>query len=187
MKKIILASKSPRRKELLSLCGYPFEVMSKDVDESIDHTAPLDKEIEKLAIRKARAVFDDNPDCIVIGSDTIVTIDNKVLGKPHTEDNATVMLKELSGKPPQVITGVAILTEDKVISFANTSTVWFNELDDEEIKQYVESGEPLDKAGAYGIQGKAGCFVSRIDGDYYSIMGLPLSQVYTELRKLVVE
>lgn len=183
--RLILASGSPRRKELLSLLDIPFEVIVSDFEESIDESKPLDKEIERLSYGKAKTVFDKNEYAVVIGSDTIVTIDNKVLGKPKTDDKAREMLKEIQGREHTVITGVTIMSKDKVETFHTSSEVYFNSMSDEEIEDYVKTKEPLDKAGAYAIQGIGSKFINKIDGDYYSIMGLPVSELYTKIKNFI--
>lgn len=183
--RLVLASGSPRRKELLSLLDIPFEVIVSDFEESIDSSKPLDKEIERLSFGKAKAVFDLNNDAVVIGSDTIVTIDNKVLGKPKTEEKAIEMLKEIQGREHTVITGVTIMSKDKIVTFHTASEVYFNKMSEEEIIAYAKTKEPLDKAGAYAIQGIGSKFINKIDGDYYSIMGLPVSELYTELKNFI--
>jgi len=185
MSKIILASGSPRRKELLQMMDISFEVITADIDEQIDHNNDLRKEIEKLSYQKANAVFVNHQDAIVIGSDTIVSIDNKVLGKPKSIENAKEMLHNLSGKTHQVITAVTIISKDNIETFSNVTDVKFYELSDEEIENYVESVEPLDKAGAYAIQGKGCQFVEAINGDYYSVMGLPIGELYRRLQKYI--
>ncbi len=182
---MILASGSPRRKELLSLLGYPFEVIVSDYEEKIDEDNKLEDEIKKLSFGKAKTVFNDHQDALIIGADTIVTIDNKVLGKPKTNENAYKMLKELSGKKHTVITGVTIMTKDKYDTFAVVSDVYFNKLSDDEINKYIQTKEPLDKAGGYAIQGVASKFIRKIDGDYYAIMGLPVSELYNRLKNFL--
>ena len=184
MKKIILASQSPRRKELLEKCGYPFEIDVADIDESISNTKDLNEEIRQLSIRKAKAVLERHEDCIVIGSDTIVVIDHEVLGKPHTKEEAKEMLEKLSGKTHQVITGIAIISNQRTYSNTSTSYVTFEVLSKEEIDKYVATNEPMDKAGAYAIQGIASRYIKNINGDYYSIMGFPVSMVYEELKNI---
>ena len=182
MTRIILASKSPRRKELLSLLDLPFEVIVSDIEEYIDYDNDLVKEIEKLSYQKAKAVFDDNPDALVIGSDTIVKIGNVALGKPHTPEKAKEMLKMLSGHTHEVVTGVTILYGDRKETFSTVNKVTFYELSQSDIDDYVATGEPLDKAGAYAIQGKGGKFIRSIDGDYYSIVGLPIGELHRRLK-----
>ena len=184
MKRLILASNSPRRKELLAHCEIPFDVLSENIDETINPTLAIDDAIADLAHRKAEAVFVNHSDCVVIGCDTIVVYNNEILGKPIDEEDAYRMLKQLSGTTHQVITGCAVLTKEKEYQFATVSDVTFKPLSDQMIRNYIASKEPMDKAGAYGIQGKAGCFIASINGDYYSIMGLPLCKLHTILNEL---
>ena len=185
MKRIILASKSPRRKELLAVCGYDFECLPSDVDETINEDNDLVEEIKKLSRRKAEAIFNDNKDAIVVGGDTIVVLNNKILGKPKDRKESKEMIKALSGNTHQVITGICIMSSEDVYEDYTVSNVTFMEMSEEEIDEYVESGEGDDKAGAYAIQGIGAKFIKNIDGDYYSIMGFPLNKVYTYLRKLI--
>lgn len=182
MKKIILASKSPRRKELLEKCGFLFSIDAADIDETIDERASMIAEVKRLAFEKASTVLCRHPQSIVIGSDTIVTIDGKVLGKPKTKEEAILMLRTLSGRTHQVITSLAIVSDCKKYVDVVISDVTFTELSEEEIIDYVASGEPMDKAGAYGIQGKAAKFIQEIHGDFYSIMGLPIQKVYHAMK-----
>lgn len=182
MKDLILASKSPRRKELLERVSRNFACIPADIDETIDTENDLKEEIMNLARRKAEAVLKDHEDAIVIGSDTIVVLNGKVMGKPHREEEAVSMLESLSGNTHQVITGLAILSSQREYRNVSVSDVTFASLSKEEILAYVSSGEPMDKAGAYGIQGMGGRFITRIDGDHYAIMGLPLNLVYEELK-----
>ena len=183
MTRIILASKSPRRKELLELLHIPFEVIVSDIEEQIDYRNDLVKEIEKLSYQKAKAVFDTHQDALVIGSDTIVKIGNDVLGKPKTMKQAADMLKELSGHTHEVVTGVTILYKDQVETFSSVAEVTFYPLTDEEIEEYISTNEPMDKAGAYAIQGDAAKFIKSINGDYYTIVGLPVAMLYHRLQK----
>lgn len=183
MTRIILASKSPRRRELMELLHIPFEVIVSDIDEQIDYTNDLVKEIEKLSFRKAQAVFKDHSDALVIGSDTIVKIGNDVLGKPKNIEDAKAMLKELSDNTHQVVTGVTILYKDKAETFSSVADVTFYPLSDEEIDAYIATNEPMDKAGSYAIQGDAAKFIRSIRGDYYTIVGLPIAELYHRLKK----
>lgn len=183
MTRIILASKSPRRRELMELLHIPFEVIVSDIDEQIDYTNDLVKEIEKLSFRKAQAVFKDHSDALVIGSDTIVKIGNDVLGKPKNIEDAKAMLKELSDNTHQVVTGVTILCKDKAETFSSVADVTFYPLSDEEIDAYIATNEPMDKAGSYAIQGDAAKFIRSIHGDYYTIVGLPIAELYHRLKK----
>ena len=181
--RIILASKSPRRKELLEQLKVPFEIIVSDVDETIDYDNDLVKEIEKLSFRKADAVYQENKDALVIGSDTIVKIDNKALGKPASIEEAKEMLRELSDKTHEVVTGVTIIKDSKPETFSSVSKVTFYPLSEEEIDEYVLSNEPMDKAGSYAIQGDAAKFIRSIEGDYYTIVGLPVAELYHRLKK----
>ena len=180
--KLILASGSPRRKELLATLNMPFEVIVSDFDEKIDTRKPLVEEIKRLSYGKACSVFENNKDVIVIGADTIVTIENKVLGKPKDKEDAKRMLKELSNNVHTVITGVTIISSEKCETFASSNKVYFDDLSNEEIEEYIATLEPMDKAGAYAIQGLGSKFIKKIEGDYYAIVGLPINQIYKKLR-----
>lgn len=184
MKQLILASKSPRRKELLEKCGVPFEIDAAEIDETLKSDCSLTDAIMDLSVRKAAAVLKRHPDAVILGSDTIVVIDNRVLGKPHDREEARRMLEELSGRTHQVITGLALVSSKKTHTDVSVSHVSFAQLSETEIFEYLFSGEADDKAGAYGIQGLAGRFITKIDGDFYAIMGLPLSMVYQELKNI---
>jgi len=184
MKKIILASKSPRRKELLEKCGIEFECMPMNIDESLNEGDTLEEKIRILSQRKASACLDAYPDAVVIGSDTIVTVDEKILGKPKNREEAKEMLRELSGRTHRVITGLCIISSARTYTDVSVSEVTFAPLSEEEIDAYTESGECDDKAGSYAIQGLGGKFITHISGDYYAIMGLPLNLVYEELKNI---
>ncbi|MBR2577488.1 MAG: septum formation protein Maf [Erysipelotrichaceae bacterium] len=181
--RLILASQSPRRKEILSLLDIPFEIIVADIEEKIDEDKPLRQEIEKLSFLKANEVFKDNTDAIVIGSDTIVTLGNRVLGKPKDNEEAREMIGLLQDNRHQVITAVTIISAKMSETFSVVSDVFFYPMSEEEIEDYVSGSEPLDKAGAYAIQGKASRFIRKIDGDYYAIMGLPIAELYHRLKK----
>lgn len=183
MKKYILASKSPRRKEILSLCNIDFDIIVSDADETMNPDNDLKDEIQKLAMKKAKAVFDTHTDSIVIGADTIVVFNNKILGKPKDEQDAFNMLKMLQGNTHEVITGVCFMSKEKTSTLANVSLVHFDTMSDEEILEYIATKDPLDKAGSYGIQGLASKYIKGIEGDFFSIMGLPLHDVYTLLKQ----
>ena len=183
MQNLILASSSPRRKELLENLHLHFEVSSSDVDESFDPVLSPGEIVKELAHRKAQAVFKKHPDSYVIGSDTVVVKDGNVLGKPGSGKEAFTMLKSLSGSTHSVYTGVSIVTPENVITFYEKTDVVFWELTDEEINSYIGTGEPFDKAGAYGIQGIGSMLVKSITGDYFSVVGLPVSRTVRELRK----
>ena len=185
MKKIILASASPRRKELLETAGADFEICVADVAESIpEGTLPADA-AQMTARKKAIAVAQSHRDSIVIGADTIVVAGDRILGKPKDKADAVAMLTMLSGDEHQVITGVCLVCGDKEITFAQVSKVKFYELTQAEIEAYVETGEPMDKAGAYGIQGGGCVLVEKIEGDYFNIVGLPVARVMREISKLM--
>lgn len=183
MKKIILASSSPRRKELMATAGLEFEIIVKEVDESIpEGTAPIEA-AKMTAKKKALAVAENNRDCIVIGADTIVVAGEKILGKPADKADACAMLRMLSGVEHEVITGVCIACEEKTEVFAQVSRVKFYDLTDEEIEAYVATNEPMDKAGAYGIQGRGCTLVEKIEGDYFNIVGLPVAELNRKIRE----
>lgn len=181
---LILASASPRRSEILTLAGYNFKTVPSCADENISPMpASAALFVEKLAALKAHEVFLKNPDACVIGADTVVVLDGQILGKPKNEEDAFSMLKKLSGKTHTVYTGVSVISKDKSVTFHEASNVTFNTLSDEEIRAYIATKEPMDKAGAYGIQGYGAVFVSHIDGCYFNIMGLPISKLYNVLKE----
>ena len=174
--KIVLASKSPRRKEILSLVCDEFEIRVSDADESYGDDTPLLDVPRILSARKAMAVSCAE-DEIIIGCDTVVLIDNELLGKPKSREKAIEMLWKMSGRSHEVISGLTLRCGDKIYSEAVSSRVYMRELTKREIEKYVDVWKPLDKAGAYGIQEMAGSFVSRIEGDFYNIVGLPLCRL----------
>lgn len=184
MKKVILASRSPRRRELLEKCGIAFACIPADIDESIDEDGDLSDEIRRLSLRKADAVLQEHPDAVVIGSDTIVVSNGIVLGKPLDEADARRMLEMLSGTVHQVYTGLCIKSRNRTYSTCSVSDVRFVPMSDTDITEYIATGECDDKAGAYAIQGYGGRYIEEIRGDYYAIMGLPLHQVYAEMKNL---
>ncbi|MGL4372392.1 MAG: Maf family protein, partial [Turicibacter sp.] len=177
---------SPRRKELLELAGIAHRVVVSAVEEIIDPSLDVETQVQDLAIQKACAVAELHSDATVIGSDTIVVLDGKILGKPVDKQDAFDMLKSLSGRKHQVMTGVALVNKDKELltSFVNITDVEFYHVTDAWIEQYIESDEPMDKAGSYGIQGKGFELVRSISGDYYSVMGLPIAQLKRTLSHL---
>ncbi len=183
-RKIILASASPRRAELLSSLGVEFTVIPSEYEEHIEDFSDVEQMVTELSYQKAKDVHQTHFQDIVIGSDTIVVLDGKVLCKPKNELDAEAMLKSLSGREHKVYTAVTLLCEDKRISFCDATSVTFFELNEKEISDYVKSGEPLDKAGAYGIQGKGAYLVRKIEGDYYSVMGLPVARTVREIETL---
>lgn len=187
---IILASQSPRRREILKMLGADFKVVVKDTDETFPPELQDGAIPEHIAVLKASA-FDSDlqslPDnTIIIASDTIVYIDNKVIGKPKGREDAIKMLKTLSGRCHQVLTGVCIKTKDRQRSFFAESKVWFRELSDDEITYYVDNYQPFDKAGAYAVQEWIGAAaIAKIEGSYYNVMGLPSQMLYNELLKFI--
>ncbi|MDD6702952.1 MAG: Maf family protein [Clostridiaceae bacterium] len=185
MTDIILASASPRRSELMTLAGFRFDVICADIDEIVPEKALPQEVVMSLALQKAQAVAKDHRKSAVVGSDTVVALDGKILGKPRSEKEAAEMLRSLSGRIHKVFTGVAIICGEKVTSFFEETEVEFYPLTDQEILDYVATGEPMDKAGAYGIQGRGAVLVKRINGDYFNVMGLPISKVYRELKDCV--
>lgn len=182
MKKVILASQSPRRKELMGLLNLEFEVIVSDIEEKIDASLNLDVALMKLATQKAMSVFKDHQDSIVIGSDSIVYQDNTILNKPKDRDDAFKMIKSYSDSYHKVMTAVTIIDKDKKISFISECSVFFNHISDEEITEYLKSDEYKDKAGAYAIQGLMAKFITKVEGDFYSVVGFPISKVYKSLK-----
>ena len=179
----ILASKSPRRKELLSEIIDNFEIITAEVDETLPEEIHPREGVEILAIRKGEAVAKANPDAIVISSDTLVELGGIPLGKPTDKADATRMLTDLSGKAHNVHTGVAIHHSGRVYSGVATTAVYFREMTEQEIEEYVASGDPMDKAGSYGIQSGGGKFVEKIEGDYDTVVGLSMNLVKNLLDK----
>lgn len=181
---LILASASPRRKELLELLQIPFEVIVSEIDEIVDEQLHPAEMVQSLAHQKAASVAKTNQSSFVIGSDTLVVYEGRMLGKPTDENEAIQMLQMLSGNTHEVYTGVSIIHGEQVSSFHEKTTVTFFRLSDREIDEYVSSREPMDKAGAYGIQGYGALLVNSIHGDFYSVVGLPVARTYRELLKM---
>ena len=185
---LILASNSPRRKELLAGLGIPYDVfVLKGIDESYPDTLPANEVAEYIARKKAQAYKNNvQSSAVLLTADTIVVCDGEILGKPHDADDACAMLRKLSGKTHQVYTGYCLQKGDKTVSGTVCSDVTFKELSDEEITHYVSEYKPFDKAGAYGIQEWIGYIgITGIRGSYYNVMGLPVQRIYEELRKLM--
>ena len=189
MKKIILASASPRRKELMTMASLSFDVIVSDCDETIEYDGPEDM-VRKLSLLKAKDVAEkikktETKQHIVIGADTIVYFQNQILGKPKNEEDAFRMLQAMSGKTHTVYTGVTLIdsASGQTETFCETTKVEFYDVADEDIRAYIATGDPLDKAGSYGVQGR-GCFlVKRIEGDYFTVVGLPIAHLLQELAK----
>ena len=188
MTRLILASGSPRRIEMMSRITEDFKVISPDVDETAIEGESPGEMVERLALLKAATVFKaTGGELPVLAADTIVVLDG-VLGKPADEEDAVGMLRRLSGNKHQVMTGVAIIKPgyDEPGSLIETTDVFFDSISDEDIKGYVAGGEPMDKAGAYGIQGEGGRFIRKVDGCFYNVMGFPLNSIYTKLREMKI-
>ena len=185
--RLVLASQSPRRRELLALIGLTHEVEPADVDESLLPDESPAVHAERLARAKAETIAVRDASRVVIGSDTIVVLDGDVMGKPKGEAEAREMLHRLSGRTHTVITAVAVALGGKTVSATEVVEVTFRALSDSDIARYVQTGEPMDKAGAYGIQGYGATIVERISGDYFAVMGLALGRLVELLRAVGVE
>ena len=183
---VILASQSPRRKELLGLFHFPFTIRVADVDETMDPAKPVCDEVARVSRAKAEATPHE-PGDVVIAADTIVVCDGQRLGKPVDEQDAYRMLRLLSGRDHQVMTGLCVLYNGTATTCTEVTDIHFRELSDREIYAYIRSGDPMDKAGSYGIQGGAALFAERLAGDYYNVMGLPVCRLGMLLRQIVPE
>ena len=183
---LILASQSPRRKELLGLFCLPFVIRVADIDETMDPAAAPYDEVARVSREKALAVIRGTED-IVVAADTIVVCENKVLGKPKSKEEAVEMLSLLSGRDHQVMTGMTVLRGKVCLSCTEVTDIHFRELSEKEIAAYVATGEPMDKAGAYGIQGGAALFAEKMVGDYYNVMGLPVCKLRQLLGEIAPE
>lgn len=182
---LVLASGSPRRASLLRMLGLAFETIPAEVDEAFVPGEPPARHAERLAREKAQAVAATRPDAIVIGSDTIVVVDDAILGKPRDPEEAVDMLLRLQGREHRVETGIAVISPGgRIASAVEGVRVRFREFDRRTAREYVATGEPLDKAGAYGIQGYGATLVEAIDGDFYAVMGLPIVRLVALLRDL---
>lgn len=182
---LILASKSPRRKELLSLTGYEYIIDPAVGDEALPEKISPANAVELLSRQKADEVFSRHSGDVVLAADTVVALDDIILGKPKNRDDAFRMLEMLSGRVHSVFTGVCIKSKSDIITFFEETKVEFFPLSASEINDYINTGEPFDKAGAYGIQEKGGLLVKRIEGDFFNVVGLPVSRVNRELGKLI--
>ncbi len=186
MNKIILASQSPRRKQLLDWAEIKFEVVAADVDESFSADQPIYEVPVSIAKKKATAVAAIHPDAIIIAADTVVVLEGEIIGKPKDREDAIHILTKLAGREHQVITGVVLLNKEKEIAFSDTTAVRFHPLSSGDIEFYVEKYQPYDKAGAYAIQEWIGVVgIHSIRGDFYNVMGLPVSRVVKALKELV--
>ena len=184
---MILASQSPRRQELIANITQDFRVIVSEAEELLPDGIAPGQVPEYLAVIKAEAVAASHPEEIVIGADTVVILDGEVLGKPRDKDDAARMLRGLSGKAHTVITGCAILGFGRRVTFSESTRVEFYPLSDREIEEYIATGEPFDKAGAYGIQGRGSVLVKRIEGDFFNVMGLPVARLKRELEAFTRE
>ena len=187
MMQLILASGSKRRQELLEMLDVEFDVVVSDIEEVLDETLPIEEAVIDLARQKASAVAREYRDVAVLGCDTVVSINDVILGKPKDEIEAFSMLKQLSGETHRVITGCSFIVKGEETTFFRDALVTFDNLSDDEIKRYIETEEPYDKAGGYGIQGRAAKFINQISGDYYTVMGLPIRDIYLKCVKRIVE
>lgn len=179
---LILASASPRRRELLTLAGLSYRVVPSECEENLPDGITPPEAVKLLAQQKADDVWKRNPDCTILAADTVVALGDTILGKPKDEDDAFQMLSSLSGRTHTVYTGVCIRQNDKSDLFCSATEVEFYVLTEEEIRSYIATGEPMDKAGAYGIQGKGALLVRRICGDYCNVVGLPLAETVRHLK-----
>lgn len=191
MRKIILASASPRRRELLEQGGIPFTVIPSQAEEKITTEQP-GQAVEELSYLKCSDIYEKSlGDVLVIGADTVVASEGKILGKPSSQKDAVKMLQSLQRREHEVYTGVTIMAregnENRKKTFHEKTKVVFYPMSDEEIRSYVNTGEPMDKAGAYGIQGKSAVFIKEISGDYNNVVGLPLARLYQELKNMGIE
>lgn len=184
---IILASKSPRRKQLLSMMGLEFTVQTADIDETMDPSQTPAHEVAAVSARKAEKIAALHPQDVIVSADTIVVIDGKILGKPKDEQDAARMLRLLSGRTHTVYTGLTVHANGKANTQVVSTGVTFRDLSNAEIAAYIETKEPMDKAGAYGIQGYGSMFVSHLDGDYFCVMGLPVCTLAWMLRDAGVD
>ena len=191
--KFILASKSPRRREILEMLGIDFEVITSDADESSDITDPRQL-VEELSLRKGLAVRDaliaagrDLSDTVIISSDTVVAIDGEILGKPHDEEDARRMLRLYSGRSHEVVSGICLIGAERQGVSHEVTTVTFDEMDEEAVCSYVRVAQPYDKAGAYAIQGLASAYITGIDGDYFNVVGLPVHRMCCLYREIFKE
>ena len=183
MKHIILASASPRRKEILELADLKFDVMPSDAQEITTKTAPNEVVME-LASLKAKDIYKKSEkQSMIVGADTVVAYQGQILGKPTDEADAKRMLTMLSGQTHEVYTGVCVIEDGKTKTFYEETKVTFYEISDEQIDHYIQTGEPMDKAGSYGIQGKAAVFIKGIEGDYYNVVGFPIARFLQEITK----
>ena len=180
---LILASQSPRRRDLLSMLGLDFTVITADIDETMDGNLSVEDAVAAVCRKKAEAVAKDHPSDTIIAADTIVVVDDRVLGKPRDAEDAKAMLRILSGRSHTVMTAFCIWQKGETVTHVEKTNLRFKPLSDGEIAAYVATGSPMDKAGSYGIQDQAAIFVEALEGDYYNVMGLPVCSLVKTLRK----
>ena len=183
MKHIILASASPRRKEILELADLKFDVMPSDAQEITTKTAPNEGGMELASIKAKDIYKKSEKQSMIVGADTVVAYQGQILGKPTDKADAKRMLTMLSGQTHEVYTGVCVIEDGKTKTFYEETKVTFYEISDEQIDHYIKTGEPMDKAGSYGIQGKAAVFIKGIEGDYYNVVGFPIARFLQEITK----
>jgi len=183
--KVILASQSPRRKALISLLHIDAITIPSYIEEVIDESLSHEEIVMDLAYQKAADIFRKNKDALVLGFDTLVVLNEEIMGKPKTKEEAKMYLQQLSGKTHRVITGCAMIKKGHSSSFYSSAMVSFYPMDMSEIDDYIETNEPFDKAGGYGIQGYASKYIESIHGDYYAIVGFPISKIYRELKNIM--
>ena len=183
MKHIILASASPRRKEILELADLKFDVMPSDAQEITTKTAPNEVVMELASIKAKDIYKKSEKQSMIVGADTVVAYQGQILGKPTDKADAKRMLTMLSGQTHEVYTGVCVIEDGKTKTFYEETKVTFYEISDEQINHYIKTGEPMDKAGSYGIQGKAAVFIKGIEGDYYNVVGFPIARFLQEIIK----
>lgn len=183
MRHIILASASPRRKEILQLADLDFDIMPSNAEEITTKTAPQEVVME-LASIKAKDIYEQSDkQSMIVGADTVVAYQGQILGKPSDKEDAKRMLSMLSGQTHEVYTGVCVIEDGEVKTFYEETKVTFYEISEDEIDHYIQTGEPMDKAGSYGIQGKAAVFIKGIEGDYYNVVGFPIARFLHEITK----
>lgn len=185
MKKIILASKSPRRREILEMLQWNFEVAYQEMEERFEENLSLEENMQKIALKKAKAMEEKYQDQLILACDTMVVLDGESFGKPKEEEDAKRMLRLLSGKQSHVYSAVALVHKalGKEETFVEKTKIYFHPLSEEEIAQYVATGEAMDKAGGYAVQGVGSIFIEKIEGDYWNVVGLPISRVYQALKR----
>ena len=184
MKDIVLASASPRRREIMDKLNLPYRVVFSNIKENMNPDLSVEERITDLASQKAMAVFRENKDALVIGADTVVVLDEEILGKPHNMTEAREMLAKLSGRTHRVITAIALISDERTYVDYDVAYVTFDNISADEIERYVQTREPYDKAGGYAIQGWASVFITGIEGSFYTVMGFPLHKVYKQLKAL---